>query len=207
MPARGDELVARAIRGEQDALTTLLECHGPAVWQKVIGDIPRRWQSVLTRDDVIQQTYVDAILDIHQLLAPTEEAFSAWLCTLARRNLLDAIRMLAAEKRGGRRTRVEGTTNADSAVALFELLCGPSSTASRTAARHEASAALLKAIDGLPDAYRRVVQMYDLEGRSVDEVAVVLSRSEGAVFMLRARAHRQLRDRLGAAFKYLSDSA
>jgi DNA-directed RNA polymerase specialized sigma24 family protein len=55
----------------------------------------------------MQQTYTDAILDIHQLLACTEEAFAAWLHTLARRNLFDAIRLLEAEKRGGQRRRVK----------------------------------------------------------------------------------------------------
>lgn len=207
MAVAQNQLVARAIRGERQALSSLLERHGPAVWQRVVGEIPRRWQSVLTREDVIQQTCVDAILDIHQLLASTDAAFFAWLCTLARRNLVDAIRMLEAEKRGGGRRRVEPGGNSDSTATLEAMLGGTSSTASRTAARQEASAALLQAMDRLPEDYRKIVRMYDIEGLGAREIAERVGRSPGSVFMLRARAHRRLRALMGRAGSFFSDSA
>ena len=40
--------------------------------------------------------------------------------------------------------------------------------------------------------------MYDLMGKPVAEVAAALGRSEGAVYLLRVRAHRRLADILGA---------
>jgi DNA-directed RNA polymerase specialized sigma24 family protein len=39
--------------------------------------------------------------------------------------------------------------------------------------------------------------MFDLEGRPVQQIASALQRSEGAVYMLRARAHDRLREILG----------
>lgn len=207
MLQREDECVLQAVRGDRDALTRLLERHGPVVWHRLAGQMPRAWQALLTRDDVMQQTYTDAILDVHQLIACSEEAFAAWLFSLARRNLYDAIRMLEAEKRGGRHRRRIGIDAGESAVALYELLGGTSNTASREAARKEAASALETAIQRLPEVYRAVIHCYDLEGRPVEEVAARLNRSKGAVFMLRARAHRRLSEMLGTASKFLSDSS
>lgn len=50
----------------------------------------------------MQETFTDAFLDILQFRPGPGSAFLAWLTTLATRNLYDAIRMLEAEKRGGR---------------------------------------------------------------------------------------------------------
>ena len=133
-------------------------------------------------------------------------AFESWLATIAKHNLLNAIQMLEAEKRGGKRRRIEADRD-DSYVALYELLGCTTTTPSRAAARREAHDALRGAIEKLPDDHRQVVQMYDLEGRPVQEVAAAMNRSPGAVFMIRARAHRTLGRLMGTASKYLTDLA
>ena len=46
--------------------------------------------------------------------------------------------------------------------------------------------------------------LYDIEGRSVQEVGAHLNRSPGAVYMLRARAHEQLAGLLGHASAFLT---
>ena len=51
----------------------------------------------------------------------------------------------------------------------------------------------------LPPDYARTIQLYDLEDRSVEEVAAAMGRSAGAVFMLRTRALDRLRVLLGDA--------
>lgn len=201
-----ENLMARAIGGDHQALTALLEHHGPAVRQGLGGKIPRRWQSVLSADDVMQQTYTDAFISIRQFVNRGEDSLLRWLSTLAKRNLLDALEMLEAEKRGGGRQRITGVGSEDSFVALYDLVAGAHSTPSRHAARDEARVALERAIGELPETYRRLIEMYDLQGQPVGEVAVALNRSHGAIYMLRARAHRQLRDIMGSASKYLSDT-
>ena len=205
-PADRSDVVERAVGGDRAALTELLERHGPHVLASLAGEIPLRWQSVLAREDVLQQTYTDAFLCIGQLESRNEVAFGAWLVRLARRNLLDALRMLEAEKRGGGRRRVDAADVAESCVMLYEMLGGSSNTASREAAMHEAEEKLKEKIEDLPEIYRQVIRMYDLEGRSVEEVSAALHRSEGAVFMLRARAHRRLAELMGTVSRYLSDS-
>ena len=200
------DLVGRAVRGDREALSLLLERVSPSVRAQLAPQMPTRWQSVLSLDDVMQQTYSDAFIDIGSLRATDERGLTAWLVRLATRNMIDAIRMLEAAKRGGDRRRVEAMSREDSYVALHEQLGAVSQTPSRDARRREAVGALDAALARLPEAYRTVVTLYDLEGQGIAEVASAVGRSEGATYMLRSRAHRMLAELMGSASRFVGDS-
>jgi len=206
MNSPNDDLLTRAVQGDQNALVALFRRYGMQARQGLAGRIPRCWQSVLSDDDVMQQTYADAAVAICRFDSRNEGSFAKWLALVARRNLRDAIKMLEAEKRGGNRRRVEAKGD-QSFVALWELLAARSSTPSRHVAGAEARAALKQAIEQLPEDYARVVVMYDLEGRAVNDVAESLNRSPGAVFMLRARAHQRLHEIMGRTSKYFANGS
>jgi RNA polymerase sigma factor (sigma-70 family) len=185
-------------------MAELLHEHGPAVRERMAPRIPRRWQAVLTVEDIMQQTYTDAFLDVGRLAARTAEAFRAWLTVLARCNLVDTIRMLEAERRGGQRRSLQLASYEDSCMALYEFLGAKRTTPSQRVARQEACAAVSQAIEQLPEKHKHVIQLYDLEGEPIEVVAASLGKRAGAVYMIRARAHRQLREILGASSKYLT---
>ncbi len=203
-----DDTLLRAIRaGDLDALAEVLQRHAMDIRSAVVGRIPRRWQSVLSVEDVLQQTYTDALLDIGDFVPVGDDAVVAWLKTLARHNLTDALRQLEAQKRGGTR-RPTTAPNDESYASLSELLLADSATTpSQHAVRSEAIAALRGAVAALPDAHRLVVEWYDLGGREVNEVAAELERSPGAVYLLRNRAHKRLRALLGHGRGFSSHSA
>jgi len=194
----------QAVNGNVQALTSLLHDHASCIRMAVAGQIPRRWRSVLSEQDVIQQTFADAIRDIERFHGEDAESFLAWLRQLARCNLRDAIRLLGAQKRGGDRNRVVAEGSGDSLLAFVELLSASGTTPSGHAVANEARIILEKSIGKLPKAYRRVVQMYDLDGKPVEQVAKSMKRSPGAVFMLRARAHQRLKELMGATTHYFS---
>jgi RNA polymerase sigma factor (sigma-70 family) len=198
------DLLRRAAGGDHDTLAGVLERYGPAVRQHIGHKVPRRWRSLLSLDDVMQQTYLDAFLDIDRFAGEDEASFIAWLTSLAKCNLIDGLRALVAEKRGGRWHRLTPETCEDSFIAFCEMVGHTGSTPSGRVARQEAITALAWAIRQLPEAYRLSVQMYDLEGRSAQEVADALKRSPGAVLMMRARAHRRIRGLLGSSARYFS---
>lgn len=204
MGSAEEALLVRAVGGDVDALTTLLQQHGAALRKNIAGRIPQRWQALVSEDDVLQQTYADAYRCIGRFTYRGEGSLLAWLKSLAQRNLGDCLKMLNAQRRGGGRQRVETRNPEDSVDLLYNLVCSSQSTPSRGAARREAQAALQRAVRTLPADYRRVVELYDLEGRSAEEVAAALGRSPGAVYMLRARAHERLCETLGAASRYFS---
>ena len=203
MGSSGDSLLAQACGGSREALGRLLEEHAAPLRTHLAGRIPLRWQALLSPDDVLQQTFTDAFLCIDQLVSRAEPSFAAWLHRIADNNLASALTMLETQKRGGDRRRIEPSDH-DSLAELYELVAARQSTPSRHAARNEARTALERAIDQLPDDYRRVVRMFDLEGRPAAEVAEALGRSPGAMYMIRARAHRWLGELLGSASRLLT---
>ena len=187
-------------------MALLLERHAQTLRRGLAGRIPARLRSVLSEDDVMQQTHLDAALGIDRFEDRGPGSFLAWLTAIARYNLLDAIQMLGAEKRGGGRIRIDSGAGVDSHTRLYEQLGVTLQTPSRHVARDEAQSALERALGSLPVPYRRVVEMYDLQCRPIEDVAAELGRSNGAVYMLRARAHDRLKELLGSACRYLSDA-
>ncbi len=208
VPASGQEaLVERAAGGDQEALTRLIAQHDATLRSKFCNQIPIRWQALLSLDDLLQETYTDAFLDIADFVDRGAESFEHWLTTIGKNNLLNAVQSLEAEKRGGGRVPLSPDQHDSSYAALHELLKCSTTSPSGKAAKAEAKAALEQAIDRLPRDYQTVVRLYDIEGHPVEDVAATMRRSAGAVFMLRARGHRALGRLLGASVKYISDSA
>ncbi len=189
--------LAAARAGDRTALIALLKAHDATVRQAVESNLPKRWRSELSVDDVLQVTDTDAFLTIAQCRATDENGFAAWLTHVALNNLRDAVRSLEAEKRGGGARRILAPTDATQSL-LDELLGGDSRTPSQAAMQVEAAEALQRAMRQLPEQHRLAVQRYDLDGQPIEVVAAELSRSPGAVHLLRNRAHRRLRELLTA---------
>lgn len=192
------ELLSRAATGDRQALTALLERHAPALREALAGRISSRWRAVVSVDDVLQETYCDVFLAIRPFVPERDESFHSWLSKIALHNLHDALRGLDADKRGGGRHKIESSAQQDPSTALWEALFATDSTPSGHAARDESASRLRAATRRLPDDYRTIIEMFDLAGRPMDEVARVLACSPGAAFMRRKRAHRLLRHILGA---------
>lgn len=190
-PAPESDLVTRAVSGDETALMSLLALHGPEVRARISGLLPRKWQSLMSVDDVLQQAYTDAFLAIRRFVPQGDGAFLAWLTRLARNAMLDAIDGLQAAKRGGGRARLEPDTTR-SLTGLLDAVKAISATPSRAVAAQESLEALRRCIDRLPNDYRMVVELYDLQQRPIEEVAASLKRSVGAAYMLRKRAHHML---------------
>jgi RNA polymerase sigma-70 factor (ECF subfamily) len=197
-PERGHEpadeiLLSRAVGGDVEALQKLLLRHGPAVRHAIAGRVPPHLRSLLTADDVMQETYADAFLDIAKFAPGDTGGFAGWLKHIAHNNLLDAIRELTARKRDGRYRLASATDKEESAVRLLEMLRSDGTTPSEAARRRELQFVMNRAMDQLPSIYREVVQHYDIELLSASEVAARQNCSPGAVYMRRQRAHRMLR--------------
>jgi RNA polymerase sigma factor (sigma-70 family) len=201
-----EELLQRAIKGDRGALIDLLEQCAPMLRNRLEGKIPQTLRVTVESDDVLQVTYIEVVGRISQFKTGGMNGFRAWVSRVAENNLLDAIRAAQAAKRPDPAKRAHTPRNADdSAATLIEVLAGDSkATPSRFVARGEAVMAMERMLATLPGDYARVIRLYDLAGRPVEEVAKEMGRSTGAVFMLRARAHDRLRDAMGDEGKYFS---
>jgi RNA polymerase sigma-70 factor (subfamily 1) len=199
------ELLAKATEHDPEAVGALLERYGPQVREGI--SIARKWRSVLSVDDVMQVTYLEAFLRIGSFVPSDDGSFLAWLRRIAANNLRDAVKELGRAKRPPPERRIRARTGEDSFDALIVCVGGTTTTPSRGAARHEAQRLLEKAIGGLPKDYQQVVREHDLAGRSAVEVASSMERSKGAIYMLRARAHDELREALGSPSRFFSHGA
>lgn len=199
-------VLKRAIKGDRGALIEVLEAVAPALRVRLEGKIPAALKVAVEADDVLQVTYIEVVGRIGQFKTGGLSGFRAWVTRVAENNLLDAIRSAQAAKRPNPAKRAHAPRNADdSAATLIEVLAGESkATPSRFAARGEAVMAMERMLATLPADYARVIRLYDLAGRPVEEVAREMGRSTGAVFMLRARAHDRLREAMGDEGKYFS---
>ncbi|MBC7772691.1 MAG: sigma-70 family RNA polymerase sigma factor [Pyrinomonadaceae bacterium] len=208
MPDSDEILLQRAVEGDAVALRDLLKRCGPLARASIQGTIDKRWRTVLDEDDVMQIAYLEAFLHIDQLVSRDMGAFVTWLSRIAQNALRDAIRGLQREKRPNpaKRIGIGVGASSDSYVALLETLGTTRTTPSQRAAVNEAVISLEAALNRLPTDYRKVVQLYDLDGLSIGETAVQLGRSAGAVHMLRARAHENLRQLLGGASLFYTDA-
>ena len=65
----------------------------------------------------------------------------------------------------------------------------------------DAAERLREAVDGLPEIYRTVFLMHDLEGYSHGEIAAALNVAEGTSKARLFRARAKLRDHLGDAIR------
>lgn len=207
VPVIDPSLFQQAVEGDAAALRVLLENFGGEVRKRIKGRIEKRWQASLDEDDVMQVTYLEAFLHIDQLTARDPISFLAWLTRIAENALRDAVRGLSRHKRPDPARRIMAIDGVDSYIGLLECLGVTTTTPSREVARRDTEAILETAIGRLPDAYKTAIRLYDLEGRPVTEVAAEMSRSVGAVHMLRARAHDRLRQDLGTSSQFFTGSA
>lgn len=204
MPVLEETLTATAINGDREALAELLRRSEPELRLRLKGKIPRSFRSAFDEKDVLQVSFVEAFLRIGQFSPSREGSFLTWIARIAENNLRDAIRELDRNKRPPRRRQI--TASDDTYATMLGNLAGTTTTPTRHASREEVKAAIVVAIQSLPPEYATVVRMYDLEGKSIDEVGAAFEppRRRGAVHMLRLRAHDRLRELLGDTTQFFT---
>ncbi len=204
---RLDGLLERARGGDRDALIELIEAFADRVRNRIAPKITPHLRSSIDEDDVMQVTYLEVVTRLETFVGGGASGFLAWMSRLAENNLIDAIRMLTADKRPDPKKRVGATPISDedsSAFALIDMIGVTVTTPSEGVRDNEIREILNRVLMRLPPDYATVIRLYDLQGRSVTEVAAELNRSEGAVYMLRARAHDRLRELLPGESRFFS---
>jgi RNA polymerase sigma-70 factor, ECF subfamily len=165
--------------------TTALE-HIDALYGYALG---------LTRDkaeaeDLVQETYLRAVKAANQ---PAPEGnLKAWLFVIMRNAWLN----IARHNQKGRRVFDFETDEQPLGVAN-DTTSNPHVVYLRKLEREQVRAAIEK----LPDAYREIVVLRDLEGFSYHEIATVLNCPAGTVMSRLGRAREKLREALSVKQK------
>ena len=133
-------------------------------------------------EDVMQDAYVRAYQNLHQFAG--RAPFSAWLTSVA---VHEAIRRLHLRNRNLQLDDTEH--NGEPVMNMVETSPDPEKTASAA----ELSQLLEQALLGLPEQYRTVVMLRDVEEMSTSETAAALDLTEDNVKVRLHRGHAMMR--------------
>jgi RNA polymerase sigma-70 factor (ECF subfamily) len=178
---RDEEVVARVLAGETPLFEILMRRYNQRLY---------RISRTILRDDgeaedVMQDAYVRAYEHLNQFAG--KSAFSTWLTRIA-------IHEALARKR--RRGRIEELDALPANGDVMSILKSSGPTPESGAAQTEMRRILEEAIDRLPETYRTVVVLREVEEMSVAETADSLGVTDAVVKTRLHRAHAMLRKEL-----------
>jgi len=187
-----DEVVRRVLAGE----TALYEI----IMRRYNQRLYRAARAILRDDaeaeDVLQETYVRAYQHLDQFAGRAQ--FSTWLTRIAVHEAL---------ARAGKRRRIQDVDADDQNGIGMDGLESKMPDPESQAARSEVSHLLEDAILSLPDGYRAVLMLRDVEEMSTTEAAEALDMTEDNVKVRLHRARAMLRKELYARAGATSSAA
>jgi RNA polymerase sigma-70 factor (ECF subfamily) len=183
------EVVRRVCAGDKALFEVLMRRHNQRVY-RVVRAVLKDEAEV---EDVMQQAYINAFTHLHQFEERAE--FSTWLTRIALNE--------AFARRQKMRTAESRATPVDARRgALMDEIRSPQPDPERQAYAQELRCVLEDAVDGLPESYRTVFMLRDVEGLSTSETGTGLGLGEEAVktrlHRARAMIRRSVSARLGA---------
>jgi RNA polymerase sigma-70 factor (ECF subfamily) len=179
-----DDIVRRVLDGDLALFELLMRRHNQRVYRAIRSILRDDGES----EDVMQEAYVRAYEHLGQFEGRAQ--FSTWLTRIA---VNEALRRLAARGRMDPLDMPYDGEN-DAIPEPVSHAFTPEMNASRT----EAASLLEQAILSLPQAYRTVIVLRDVEEMNTAETAEALSITETNVKVRLHRAHELLRQELYA---------
>lgn len=172
-PVDDRELIGQVLAGDPSAERALYDAHVSRVFRlvyRMAGDLDRA-------QDYVQETFIRAFQRLGEFRG--ESALSTWLCSIA----------ISITLNGIRKTRRIGERE----VTLDQL---PPVSTTRKEAEPDLKARLSQAIDDLPEGYRTVFLMHEVEGYTHEEIGDVLGVQPGTSKAQLFRARAKLREAL-----------
>jgi RNA polymerase sigma-70 factor, ECF subfamily len=190
-PAR---LLLAARQGNQQALGELLEHFRNYLEVLARLEIGRRLQTKIDTADVVQDTFLDAHRSFKSFRGSSEQEFVAWLRSIFATRLAMLLRHYLGTQGRDLRREQGLEINLDQTSQLLErgLFAGGNSP-SQSVMRREQGVILAEALAKLPEDYREIVMLRQLEDLSFADVATRMDRSVDSVQKLWVRALARLR--------------
>ncbi len=145
-----------------------------------------------TVEDLHQATVATALECADRFEFHDDARFLGWILVIARRKIA---RSACPSRREPMTVRIKRAESSGVGVPEMALLA-ETRTPSSIVAGQEHKSVLSSALLTLPEHYRLVLTLYELEGRPLAEVAEAIGRSRGATAQLLRRALQALRARM-----------
>jgi RNA polymerase sigma-70 factor (ECF subfamily) len=176
-----DEIVARVRGGDTAVFEILMRRYNQRLFRAARAIV----RDDADAEDAVQQAYLAAYAHLDQFAGAAR--FSTWLTRIAVREALGKLRTRK------RRSEVDLDDKQETLMMSDER---DDTSPEKHAERRELAGVLEGAIDALPEIYRVVFMMREVEQLSTNETADVLELSEEAVKVRLHRARGMLRDSL-----------
>jgi len=176
-PLSDSDIVRRVVAGDGALFEILMRRHNQRIYRAVRA-VLRSEDDV---EDVMQQAYINAYQHLGQFAGDAQ--FSTWLTRIAINEAL----------RRRKRARVVGEGEDSVTISLVEDDAPDPEQQASTAELREL---LEREVTALPDTYRLVIMLRDVEGMSTAETAASLGISEDVVKTRLHRGRGMLRDNL-----------
>jgi len=188
-------LVAKTRNGDTRATEELFELLLPRVRKIVALRMGCRESELWEREDLVQETLLDAFRSLERFEARHEGALCHWLATLVQNNLNDHRRRRKAQKRDVR--RIVRRRSERSTLLSDSVFGADSNTPSRIAAAGELEERVESALLAMDEPKRRAIEMRKLCELSFEEIARELGLGgASSARSLYSRALAELADRL-----------
>jgi RNA polymerase sigma-70 factor, ECF subfamily len=178
------EIVRRVRDGDPALFEVLMRRHNQRIYRAVRAIVKDESEA----EDVMQQAYINAYTHLHQFQERAE--FATWLTRIALNEAFARRHKLRATETVGAFDEFEGLLMATSSA--------PPPDPERQAYAQELRQLLEGAVDELPESYRAVFMLRDVEGLSTNETAEGLGLGEEAVKTRLHRARAMIRRSISA---------
>ena len=181
--------------GSREALGRALEAHRAYLLLVANRQLDPELQAKGGASDLVQETFLEAQRDFAQFHGGSGDELQAWLRQLLLNNIANFARRYrdTDKRRISREVGLHAETPSGSAG---RGLTAESLSPSGQAIANERVQALENALERLPEEYRTVIAWRYQDGRSFEEIARLMHRSENAVRKLWFRAIERLQQEL-----------
>lgn len=178
-----NEIIKRVLSGEKELFEILLRRHNQTLYRIIRSYLGNKNEI----EDVMQDVWLNSWKNLHQFRQ--EASFSTWLIRIAINQALSLIR----ENQKTTHHAMERDVNADN---ISRLKTSSRMNPENKTIRYETRRLLEQAIDRLPNKYRSVYMLREVEEMSTGETAVCLQISESNVKVRLHRSRLLLKDYL-----------
>lgn len=174
-----EEVVERVLAGDTALYEIIMRRHNQLLYRVVRSILPSDEEA----EDVMQDAYVRAYEHLRQFARRAQ--FRTWLTRIAVHEALARVRRSLRFSPPSPSDHFEGNP--------MDIVAASERTPEQQVANSELRAVLERAIALLPDSYRSVFMLREVEEMSIEEVAGILDLSAGTVKVRLHRARRALR--------------
>jgi RNA polymerase sigma-70 factor (ECF subfamily) len=194
MPANPEleaECIRRVIAGERQLFHELIRPCERSIYLLLLSLLKNEAEA----EDAAQETAIKVYLNLH--LYRGEAQFRTWVLSIARNEALGRLRKQEIR----REESLDAGTDDQTGDYTPAILTSWREVPSDALEQKELGALLRRAIEGLPETYRNIVVLRDIEEMDIRETAAVLGISEGSVKVRLHRARAMLQRELAPRLK------